>query len=141
MLKHSNLFVGFDRLFNEIASIENTAVSNYPPHNILTLSKDKTIIEIAVAGFSEDDLRIEHHNNRLTILGDKKKNNEDTEAQYTHRGIANRAFTKRFLLGEYVLPVSCTYQSGILSITLERCVPEEAKPKTLKINSASTLLG
>ena len=125
--------IGFDRLFQELnRTFANSKTDgNYPPYNIIQTSETHYQIDIAVAGFSENDLDIELKDNLLTVRGQQEKN--DDEVNYWHRGLATRNFTKTFPLGEYVEVRSALVKNGILSIALELIVPEEQKPKKIAI--------
>ena len=130
--------VGFDNVFNELNRISaQQGNQNYPPYNIVKYSDDKFVIELAVAGFREGDVNITVDNNVLTIEGDQIRNLEeldvDTEITYVHQGISARNFTRTFTLADHVEVVDAKSVNGILSITLERKVPEELKPKKIAI--------
>lgn len=127
--------VGFDRLFNEMttAALATGTQNNYPPHNIVKVDDDHYVVELAVAGFKQDDLNIEFKDSVLTITGKKEDNRE-----YTHKGISSREFKRSFTLGEYVEAISASLADGILSVNLERIIPEEKRPKKIEINQNST---
>ena len=124
--------VGFDRLFNELnRTFANSKVNdNYPPHNIVQIDETHYAIQLAVAGFAEDELEIEYKDNVLTIKGEQQQKDE---YEYLHRGISRRDFTHTFSLAEHVEVKNASIQDGILSVYLERYVPEEAKPKAIAI--------
>jgi molecular chaperone IbpA len=123
--------IGFDRLFQEfdLAQKENSNV--YPPHNVVKLSDDSYVIELAVAGFSQAELNIETIENSLVITGEKA---EKDEREYSHKGISARKFTRRFTLAEYVVADGAALCNGILSIALNKIIPEEKKPRIIAIN-------
>lgn len=130
--------VGFDNIFNELNRISaQQGNQNYPPYNIVKHSDDKFVIELAVAGFREGDINITVDKNVLTIEGDQIRNLEeldvDNEIVYVHQGISARNFTRTFTLADHVEVVGAKSENGILSITLERTVPEELKPKKIAI--------
>jgi molecular chaperone IbpA len=122
--------IGFDRVFADfdVAFKENTQV--YPPHNVVKIDDDSFLIELAVAGFSIEDLNIETVENSLVITGERTA---DDEREYTHKGISTRKFTRRFTLAEYVNVGEASLANGILSIALERVIPDEKKPRTISI--------
>lgn len=122
--------IGFDRVFADfdIAFKENAQV--YPPHNVVKISDDSFLIELAVAGFSIEDLNIETVENSLVVTGEHA---EDDAREYTHKGISARKFTRRFTLAEYVNVGDASLANGILSIALERVIPDEKKPRTIAI--------
>jgi molecular chaperone IbpA len=125
----SPLGVGFDLLSS------NRESDNYPKHNIIRSGENSYVIELAVAGFTSEDLNVESINNELTITGKIKKEElpESGFPDYLHRGIASRSFKRVFTLAEYVEVKEAKHENGILSISLERRVPEEKKPKIIPI--------
>ena len=104
--------------------------SVYPPHNVVKLDEDNFVIELAVAGFDTKELGIETVENSLVITGEK---HDKDEREYSHKGISTRKFTRRFSLAEHVHVSGASLEHGILSISLERQIPEEKKPRTIKI--------
>lgn len=127
--------VGYERLFD---TLMHNSTETYPPYNIIHNSEENFTIEIAAAGFKQDELTITHlpETNKLTISGSKAETT-GTEKQYTYRGIANRNFTRTFNLAPDVVVLEAAFADGILSVTLERVVPEEKKPKTITIKGKS----
>lgn len=103
-----------------------------PPFNVETSGDDKYQITLALAGFVRDDLKIDVQEGILTITGEKVEP-ESEEIEYLHKGIANRSFTRTWKLAEYVEVVEAKMENGMLYISLERIVPEEKKPKSIKI--------
>jgi molecular chaperone IbpA len=98
---------------------------------VVKLDEDRFVIELAVAGFAESELDIETVENSLVITGEKS---EKDEREYAHKGISARKFTRRFTLAEHVVVSGASLQNGILSISLEKQVPEEKKPRKIVIN-------
>ena len=131
-------FVGFDQLFEEIQrSFQVSTQENYPPHNIIRTSDNRYIIEMAVAGFLENELDIETVTNAygqsvLTIRGERKRDGDESW-QYLHRGLATRNFERVFPLNESVEVIGAGVANGILTVTLEHKVPETQKPKKVAI--------
>jgi molecular chaperone IbpA len=128
--------VGFDRLFDLIDSVtglEQTAAS-YPPYNIERLGENDYRITMAVAGFAQDEVRVDVKEQTLTVAGAKKP--EEKERQYLHRGIAARNFERRFQLADHVEVKGADLQDGLLHIELVRNVPERLKPRTIAIGGA-----
>jgi molecular chaperone IbpA len=123
--------IGFDRMFNTL--LDAPASTGYPPYNIVKVSEEKYCIELAIAGFSKSDIEIESKDNILTISTLDKKDENELETEYLHKGISARSFKKAFNLAEYVIVQGASFKDGILSIDLERIVPEAMKPKTIKI--------
>lgn len=127
-----NAFLGFDHLFNEIENIASHAKDTYPPHNVVRLSDTEYMVELAVAGFSKKDINIEVKEHVLTITGNREKRRP--EDQYVHRGISTRKFSKSYRLSEYTEVTGADMIDGILVVNLEVKLPEERKPKVIKIN-------
>jgi molecular chaperone IbpA len=129
--------VGFDRLFTMLDSLaQPESAQTYPPYNIERTGEDAYRISMAVAGFAEADINIEAHRNVLTVKGERKEENgEGSELLY--RGIASRAFERRFQLADHVEVVGATLKNGLLHIDLKRNVPEELKPRKIDIKAAS----
>jgi len=125
--------VGFDRLFDLLGSTSGYEVSaaTYPPYNIERLGESQYQITMAVAGFGEDELKVDVKEQFLTVRGEKKA--EAKELQYLHRGIATRAFERRFQLAEHVEVKGAQLKDGLLNIALVRNVPEQLKPRTIAI--------
>jgi molecular chaperone IbpA len=122
--------IGFDQLFQEFDTIQKENSTVYPPHNVVKLSEDSYAIELAVAGFNDSELDIETIENSLVITGEKL---EKDEREYAHRGISARRFSRRFTLAEHVVVNGASLQNGILSVSLEKQVPEEKKPRKITI--------
>ena len=131
--------VGFDQvadMMDRILTDTNTAPS-YPPYNIEKTGDDAWRISIAVAGFSDEDLNVELRENALIVSA--KRPDEDEERTYLHRGIANRAFERRFALADHVRVSGATHINGMLNINLVREVPEALKPRRIEIATGDTV--
>ena len=125
--------VGFDRISNLIdQAARHDSAPGYPPFNVEQVDENAFRIEIAVAGFGEDDLSIDFKQNTLTVTG-KKAPAEDNR-RYLHRGIAERSFERRFGLADYVRVTNARLENGLLTIELERELPEALKPRKIEIN-------
>jgi molecular chaperone IbpA len=123
--------VGIDRLFDILNErVDTTTSSNYPPYNIVKTSDNTYEIQVAVAGFGESDLDITVQDGQLLIVGDKEV---DTGANYLHQGISNRKFTRKFILADFVEVRHASVENGILTVQLEREIPEEQKPRSIAI--------
>jgi len=122
--------IGFDNMFDELMRLNSQQSLNYPPYNILKNTEDSFSIEIAVAGFSEGEITVNLNNRVLTITGKKE---DGVETEYLHKGISDRDFIREFTLAEHVEIVNATQKNGMLTINLERIIPEEMKPKTIAI--------
>jgi len=126
--------IGFDSMFDELLRItaqQNTA--NYPPYNIIKTGDETILIELAVAGFLEGEIDINVYDNILSIKGSKVRM-ENAEWEYSYRGISMRDFSREFTLAEYVEVQDASVRNGILSVYLERKLPESKKPKQIAIN-------
>lgn len=133
--------VGYDRLFTMLDSLgqPEQQSTSYPPYNIERTSEDAYTITMAVAGFSEEDLDIEARENTLTIKGEKKdESDKEDNVTYLHRGIATRAFERRFQLAEHVHIDGANLKNGLLHVELVREVPEEKKLRKIEIAGSST---
>ena len=128
--------VGFDQMADMLDGLMSNDVSQptYPPYNIEKIDADAYRISIAVAGFSADDLNVELKENGLVVSG-RKADEDDKERTYLHRGIATRAFERRFQLADHVRVTGASHADGMLHIELQREVPEALKPRRIEITS------
>lgn len=128
--------VGFDQIADlmDRALASDVGQNSYPPYNIEKLEDDGWRISIAVAGFSENDLAIEVKDRSLVITG--RKTEEEGERKFLHRGIATRAFERRFHLADHVRVTGASNADGMLNIELVREVPEALKPRRIEITKA-----
>jgi molecular chaperone IbpA len=126
------MFIGFDNMFNEFERLGQQADSGYPPYNITKVSDEKTVIELAVAGFGLPMLDIEVNDGTLTIIGD---NNTKREVEYVHKGISSRKFRREFKLSEYTVVSRASLVDGILYVELTQELPESMKPKKIAIDN------
>ena len=120
--------VGFGPFLAEFNRL--TTSTNYPPHNLIQVSDDEIILELAVAGFKKDEIVMEEHEGLVTIKGEKK---DSSERDYRHRGIAARSFIQNFRLYNYFKVGSAILEDGILTVKFIRDIPETAKPKIIAI--------
>ena len=127
--------IGFDQIANLMDRVlaNDVAQPSYPPYNIEKLTDDSYRITIAVAGFSESDLSVEVREKSLIVSA--RKADEDTDKTFLYRGIANRAFERRFHLADHVQVTGAAHADGMLHIELERQVPEALKPRQIQIAS------
>lgn len=130
--------VGFDRLFQLLDNMGNADgdAPTYPPYNIERRGENEYRITMAVAGFSQDELKVEVKETTLSIRGEKQPVEKETE--YLHRGIAQRGFERRFQLADHVVVSGADLVDGLLHIDLVRELPERMKPRTIAIGSADT---
>lgn len=127
--------IGFDDVFKKLNQItENIPkIPTYPPYNIRKIDETKYVIEVAVAGFGSQDIEVEIDEGTLTIKGNTNASTFPA-SEYLFKGIADRAFTRKFSLADTVIVKNADLMNGMLKIMLERLIPEEKKPKKVKIN-------
>jgi molecular chaperone IbpA len=128
--------VGFDNIFDELQRVTSQTRDNYPPYNVIKHTDDQFSIELAVAGFHDGDITVEVESNQLTIKGEQTQNLDDLlkEIEYLHRGISARNFVRTFTLADHVEVIEAHVANGILTVNLERKIPEEKKPKKIAIS-------
>lgn len=124
-------FVGFDHLFDELDRAVKQANDHYPPHNIVKSGDNDYLIELAVAGFTRDDLTVEVKDRSLIITGEHKNRGRE----YIHRGISTKKFNRTFRLSEYVKVSGADLVDGILSVNLKVVIPEEMRPRQIPIGT------
>ena len=124
-------FVGFEALFDELNAVSDRKESNYPAYNIAKDDHEHYRIEVALAGFTSEEITIQTEKGILTI----EANKTDERRNYIHQGIAKRAFSKRFRLAEYMKVDNAQLIDGILTIFLHREVPDADRPQQIIINS------
>ena len=124
-----SLFIGFEPILNELERIQD----NYPPHNVVKVDDENFIIEMAVAGFSQDDIHVEVKDGILLVRAEKA---EKDEREYAHKGISSRKFEKSFRLSEFVVIDGADLVDGILVVNARVEVPEERRPRKIEIGSA-----
>ena len=128
-------FVGFDNLFNELERlVEGTTPqrnTSFPPHNIIKVDDNRYVVEMAVAGFGQDEVDVEIQDGTLIVKGEKK---DHTEVDYLYRGIATRSFTKSIRLSETIEVRGAQFKDGILKIGLENVIPDHKKPRKIEFS-------
>ena len=122
--------IGFDRYFEDPERMSNITQTNYPPYNVVKEDDEHFSVELAVAGFSKKDVSITKEKNVLVIEGKV----EDESKDFVHKGLASRAFKRSFTLADDVEISGASLKDGILVVSLERVVPEEDKPVSIKIS-------
>ena len=129
--------VGFDNLFNDfdrMLSFNSASINHYPPYNIRKLNDTDYVIELAVAGFGKKDIEVKSVENTLTIKSvDKKQEVLDKDESVLHQGISKRSFTRSFTIADDVVVKGADLKDGLLSVKLERIIPDEKKPKIINI--------
>ena len=122
--------VGFDQLFQELERAKHGSTHNYPPYNIVKIDDENYMIELAVAGFKEEDIELTLTENKLTVSANIK---DKPASQYLHKGLSSREFYKDFILNTDVVVKRADIKDGVLQIKLAHIVPEELKPRTIEI--------
>ncbi len=122
--------IGFDRYFEDLERMSNITQTNYPPYNVVKEDDEHFSVELAVAGFSKKDVSITKEKNVLVIEGKV----EDESKDFVHKGLASRAFKRSFTLADDVEISGASLKDGILVVSLERVIPEEDKPVSIKIS-------
>ena len=130
-----SLFIGFEPILNELERIHTAgrAQDNYPPHNVVKIDAENFIIELAVAGFTNDDISIEVKDGILLVKGERS---HDDEREYAHKGISSRKFEKSFRLSEFVVIDGADLKDGILVVYARVELPEEKRPRKIELGSA-----
>jgi|TARA_R110002167_G_scaffold8102_2_gene37677 molecular chaperone IbpA len=122
-------FVGFDHLFKELEFTATHANDHYPPHNIIKAGDTEYLIELAIAGFSKDEINVEVKDRTLTVTGE----HESKGREFIHRGISTKKFKRTFRLSEHVNVNGADIQDGILAVELQYVIPEEMRPRKINI--------
>ena len=123
-------FIGFNRELGRLNQLHKTNSQSYPPYDLLKLDEDTYRLSLAIAGFTKEDISVSVDNGTLIIKGEIV---EVADAEIVHKGIAGRKFVRSFALGEYMEVSGAELKDGMLHISVDRIVPEEKKPKTIKI--------
>ena len=127
--------IGFDRVFDLLESATRVqAIDNWPPYDIAKIGDDTYRISMAVAGFTQEELDISAQPNLLVVTGEKRT---DASGEFLHRGIANRAFTRRFEIADHMKVKGASLANGLLDIELECEIPEAMKPRRIAITASS----
>ena len=130
-------FVGFDEQFNRLAKLHDEVtknVPNYPPFNYRKTGENTYVIEMAVAGFARQDIEIEFDEDKLIVRGNAK----EEEGDFLFKGIANRNFTRTFVINDQIEIKDAEMFNGMLKIALERLIPEHKKPKKIEVKERGT---
>jgi molecular chaperone IbpA len=139
--KLSKYFVGADKFAQKVQEtvdhISKTAGTTFPPFNIKKTDDNKYMLELACAGFGKQDIELTLEDNKLVIKGQTTLDTltqDGVDVTYLHKGIADRAFTRSFILNDNVVVNNAAMMNGILKIWLEHIIPEDKKPKKIEIN-------
>tara|TARA_B100000963_G_C22557270_1_gene639633 strand:+ start:424 stop:855 length:432 start_codon:yes stop_codon:yes gene_type:complete len=131
--RYSPFAVGFDELFDRLFEIDTTNTTSYPPYNIFKTDEYNYIIEMAVAGFNKEQIEIELSDGELTVRSKTKDQKADNSRKLIHHGISYRSFSRKFTLSEEIRVKNADLKDGMLSIRLEKIIPEHKKPKLISI--------
>ena len=127
--------IGIDNWIARVLDqIDHTGQNNYPPYNIIKYDENTFEVQVAVAGFSEGEVEVLVRDGNLVISGEKTPEAQIVGTEYLHQGIGTRRFIRTFSLADYVEVIDATSKDGILTVRLERKLPEAMKPKTIAIN-------
>ena len=125
-----NLTVGFDNIFDQLSALSHFETPNYPPYNIKKVDKENYQLEMALAGFSKDDIEVEAKENTLSVSAKSSDKDDDS---FVLRGIAQRAFKRQWTLMEHLEVQDAKFKDGVLVVDMKLNLPEEKKPRTIKI--------
>lgn len=128
-----SFFVGYDSLLNNLYNVGSRSVSqpNYPPADVIKVDEENYRIDVAVAGFTKEELSVDVADNVLTIRGEKK--GKENDVAYIHKKIAYRDFQKQYTLNPEVIVENADHKDGILSVHLKHEIPEHKKPRSVDI--------
>ena len=128
------LFVGFDRLHNQLANrVTDYPITNYPRYNLVAIGDEAYRIELALPGQKKQDIEIKQHKNELTIEGKEKQELDSNEERYIYKGLSGKVFKRVFTLGDWVEVKDAGFKDGMLVVNLEVNTPESEKPKSIEI--------
>ena len=126
--------VGFDSVFDRFFDMDTTRDSGYPPYNIRKINEAQYVIEIALAGFSKEDIEVEVTEGNLAIRSKEEKETDEDDS-FVHKGIAKRSFLRSFTLSDDIIVKGADLKDGMLIINLEKVIPDEKKPRLIQIGS------
>ena len=134
-LANDPLFVGFDRIFDRMHTLNSLDQhkTNYPPYNIIKSGDSEYLVELAIAGFTEDDLDITLEDGVMTVKGSR----DISDTEYLHKGISSRSFKRTFTLADTIVVQDAELKDGILHVHLENVIPDEKKPRKIAISKST----
>ena len=127
--------VGFDSFFDRFFDMDLTRDSGYPPYNIRKINEAQYVIEIALAGFSKEDIEVEVTEGNLAIRSKEEKETDEDDS-FVHKGIAKRSFLRSFTLSDDIIVKGADLKDGMLIINLEKVIPDEKKPRLIQIGTS-----
>ncbi|MEM4605966.1 MAG: Hsp20 family protein [Candidatus Pacearchaeota archaeon] len=137
-LKLSPLFIGFENIFDNLEKLVSEP-PNYPPYNIISLDKDHWEIEVALAGFTPDNIEVYQEDGNLIIQSSGIREKEGENRKFLHKGISTRKFRLVWKLAQWVEVKEVVFRDGILVVSLERNIPENLRPKKIEIKTSRML--
>ena len=129
--RYNSVGIGLETLFNRLDALQDSTAVNYPPYNIVVLDDETHALEIALAGWSREDIEVVTERNVLSISA--RRSGEDAR-EYTHKGISARSFARNWQLADDTVVDGVKYENGLLTVTLKRVVPEAQQRKVLPIS-------
>jgi molecular chaperone IbpA len=126
--------IGFGHMLDLIDTVSYTNNDTYPPYNVIQVDSNNFVVELAIAGFTLDNLEITQDRSKLIVAGHKAE--EATDVTYLHRGISSRAFKREFVIAEYVSVESASVENGIMRIALRLTLPDTMQPRSIKITTS-----
>ena len=127
--------IGFDTIFDRLFDMDLTRDSGYPPYNIRKINEYQYSIELALAGFSKEDIEVEVTDGQLAIRSKEDIKKDDSNESFVHKGIAKRSFMRTFSLSDDIIVKGADLKDGMLIVNLERVIPDEKKPRLIQIGS------
>ena len=127
--------IGFDSLFDRLFDMDTTRDSGYPPYNIRKINEYQYSIELALAGFSKEDIEVEVTDGQLAIRSKEDIKKDDSNESFVHKGIAKRSFMRTFSLSDDIIVKGADLKDGMLIVELEKVIPDEKKPRLIQIGS------
>ena len=127
--------IGFDTIFDRLFDMDLTRDSGYPPYNIRKINELQYAIELALAGFSKNDIEVEVTDGQLSIRSKEDIKKDDSNDSFVHKGIAKRSFMRTFSLSDDIIVKGADLKDGMLIVELERVIPDEKKPRLIQIGS------
>ena len=127
--------VGFDSVFDRFFDMDTNREQGYPPYNIRKVNDLQYVIELALAGFSKDDIEVELTEGQLVIRSKDKKEEEEDSDSFVHKGIARRSFSRTYTLSDDIIVKGADLKDGMLIVELEKVIPDEKKPRLIQIGS------
>lgn len=139
-IRHFPQVIGFDSLFDELQRLADSKVPQYPPFNIRKIGENRYMIEMAVAGFKTDEIEVRTENQHLVVRGNKPSEDDETDVKWIHRGIAARSFEHSLRMSDDMVVKGAGMADGILTVGIERVIPEEKQPRVIPIGSGTDKL-